>query len=436
MSMCIAVPAQLLAIALVVQGADMGAWVTVREGDRNNGPAEVSPVSISRDGRYIAFASFARLVDADTDRNSDIYVLDRTTGAVTIECLNAGRYASRTNPRISGDGRFVVFETLAPPESPGSMAGRTIVLRDRDARTIQTLSGGSAAPSRGPAISADGHIVVFASSATDLVDGADLNGLGEDVYAYDIRTHARARISLDAAGRQPTRGESFAPAPNADGRFVAFVSTAPLATPAPGRSDARPSANVYLRDTTGGTTVRVSAGRGGAPPDGPSYDPAISGNGRRVVFVSDATNLVDGDRNRVADIFLFDADTGTIALISRAMGGGAANGPSGRPAISEDGKTIVFQSEASNLACCAKCSSTTRDVNLVTDVFLFNRPAGEIRCLSCGRRTWMEASAAPATNATGSVLAFSSRHPVDTDDMDNDFDLFVRVLDAPALTKR
>src|SRR5689334_23526602 len=118
MSMCIAVPAQLLAIALVVQGADMGAWVTVREGDRNNGPAEVSPVSISRDGRYIAFASFARLVDADTDRNSDIYVLDRTTGAVTIESLNAGRYASRTNPRISGDGRFVVFEALAPPESP------------------------------------------------------------------------------------------------------------------------------------------------------------------------------------------------------------------------------------------------------------------------------------------------------------------------------
>jgi Tol biopolymer transport system component len=436
MSMRIAVPGLLLAIALVVQAADTGAWVTVRERDRNNGPTEVSPVSISRDGRYIAFASFAPLVDADTDRNSDIYVLDRTTGAVTIESLGSGPSASTTNPSVSGDGRFVVFETLAPPASPGSMAGRTIVLRDRDARTRQILSGGSGASSRDPAISADGHLVVFASCATDLVDGADLNGVGEDVYAYDITTHARARISLDAAGRQATRGESFAPAPNADGRFVAFVSTALLAPPAQGRGDARPPANVYLRDTIGGTTMRVSGGRGGAQPDGPSYDPAISGNGRLVVFVSDATNLVDGDRNRVADIFLFDADTGTISLISRGMGGGAANGPSGRPAISEDGETIVFQSEASNLACSAKCSSATRDVNLVTDVFLLNRPTGEIHCLSCGRRTWMEASAAPATNATGSVFAFSSRHPVDSDDMDNDFDLFVRALDAPALTKR
>jgi Tol biopolymer transport system component len=435
MSICMAVPGALLAIALLVQ-TETGAWMTVRQADRVDGPAEVPSISISRDGRYIAFASLARLVDVDTDRNSDIYVLDRTTGTVTIESLGSDPYASNTSPRISGDGRFVVFETLTPPASAGTMARRTIGLRDRSTGTTEILSGASAGASRDSAISADGRIVVFSSCATDLVVGTDLNSVGEDVYSYDTRTKARARISLDAAGQQLSAGESFAPATNADGEFVAFVSTALLAGPFDTRSAARPVPNVYLRDTIRGTTVRVSAGREGAAPDGASYDPAISGNGRLVVFASEATNLVGGDRNRVADVFLFDADSGSISLISRGMGGGSANGPSGRPAISEDGQTILFQSEASNLACAAKCSAATRDFNLVHDVFVLSRPTGEIRCLSCGRRMWMEASAAPTTNATGSVLAFSSRHPVASDDTANDFDLFVRVLEAPALTKR
>jgi Tol biopolymer transport system component len=310
------------------------------------------------------------------------------------------------------------------------------VLRDRQEGTTRIVSGGGRPPSRDPAISSDGRFLLFSSSSPDLVDGVDANGNGEDVYSYDVRSSALARVSVDPTAHQLPRGESFAPAVSADGRYVAFASTAPLAGPADGRSEARALPNVYLRDTIGTTTTRVSVGRGGAPPDGASYDPCISGNGRVVVFVSEATNLVPGDRNQVADIFLYDADGGTISLISHGMGGGPANGPSGRPAISEDGQTIVFQSEASDVACADKCSAATRDFNLVHDVFALDRRVGTIQCLSCGDRIWMEASAAPATNATGTVLAFSSRHPVDRDDMDNDFDLFVRALDPPALTKR
>lgn len=430
---CGAAAIALLAMALLPE-SETSTWVTVRQADTYSGPAEVSPISISSDGRYVAFTSFAPLVDVDANRNSDVYVLDRATGAVTIESLSPDRQASNTAPRISGDGRFVVFERT-PGEVAGARGWRTIALRDRYAGTMEILSGGGDGPSRDPAISSDGRLVVFASSATNLVDGPDLNGRGEDVYSYDTRTKAFARISLDTQGQQLARGESFAPAPSADGRYVAFVATAALAGSGDRRSEGRTLANVYLRDVARGTTSRVSVARGGGAPDGASYDPSVSGDGRLVVFVSEATNLVAGDRNRVADVFLYDADAGTISLISRGMGGGPANGPSGRPAISEDGQTIVFQSEASDLACADKCSAATRDFNLVHDVFLFDRRTGAVRCLSCGRRMWMEASAAPATDATGSVLAFSSRHPIDAEDSDNDFDLFVRILEPPALTK-
>lgn len=430
---CSAVLVVLLAIAAVTQ-SETAKWVTVRQADRHNGPAEVSSISVSGDGRYVAFASYAPLVELDTNQSSDIYVLDRETGAVTLESLSSDTHTSNGAPRISGDGRFVVFERLIPSVA-GTTAWRTIVLRDREDGTTRIVSGTSPAPSRDGAISSDGRVVVFGSCSPDLV-GGDLNGNGEDVYSYELRSNTLARISLDASGQQLSRGESFAPAVSADGHDVAFVSTAPLAGPADGRSETRALANVYLRDTIRKTTTRVSIGRGGAPPDAGSYEPAISGDGRLVVFVSEATNLVPGDRNQVADIFLYDADAGTISLISRGMGGGPANGPSSRPAISEDGQTIVFQSEASDLACADRCSAETRDFNLVHDVFALDRRTGTIRCLSCGGRIWMEASAAPATNATGTVLAFSSRHPIDTEDTDNDFDLFVRALEPTALTKR
>lgn len=423
----------LLAIAAVMQ-PDSANWVTVRQADRHNGPAEVSSISISGDGRHVAFASFAPLVDLDTNRSSDIYVLDRETGAVSIESLSSDTHVSNVSPRISGDGRFVVFERLVPSVA-GTSAWRTIALRDRQEGTTRIVSGSNRAPSRDAAISSDGRFVVFSSCSPDLVDG-DVNGNGEDVYSYELRSNRLARISLDASGHQLHRGESFAPAASADGQYVAFVSTAPLAGPADGRSATRALANVYLRDTLRATTTRVSIGRGGTPPDAGSYDPAISGDGRLVVFVSEATNLVPGDRNQVADVFLFDAGAGTISLISRGMAGGPANGPSGRPAISGDGQTIVFQSEASDLACADRCTAATRDFNLVHDVFALDRRTATIRCLSCGGHIWMEASAAPATNATGTVVAFSSRHPIGTEDADNDFDLFVRTLERPALTKR
>ena len=108
---------------------------------------------------------------------------------------------------------------------------RVIVLRDRwtgVSRTLVRPGESATGGSRGGTISADGRTVVFASSSTDLVDGPDANGSGDDVYRFDVPSATFSRVSLDTAGRQSSVGASFAPSVSADGKYVAFSSTAPL----------------------------------------------------------------------------------------------------------------------------------------------------------------------------------------------------------------
>ena len=166
----------------------------------------------------------------------------------------------------------------------------------------------------------------------------------------------------------------------------------------------------------------------GAAPNGRSWHPAISGDGRYVAFVSGATNLVRGDRNRSADVFLYDTSPGSTVLVSRGAKGGAANGASGLPAISADGKMVAFQSDASISCAPSRCPAAVEDINLLPDVFLFDRATAAVTRISDDRTGgWMAPSVGPALDASGRVVAFTSRHPTDASDNRNDFDLFVRV---------
>lgn len=409
--------------------------LTVPQADSWRFPTSPAAASVSADGRYVALSSYARLVPADTDTRADIYVLDRTSGAVTLESVIAdGRPLTGDSscPRLSGDGRYLVFETVVVTADGRLDTG--IVFRDRVRDTATYVRGdrrSAPAGNRQPAISDDGSVVVFASASTTLVAATDNNGPGEDVYAFDTATRAITRVSVDSHGVQPVAGSSFSPAVSGNGRYVAFTSTASfdgrVLPPAAGAS-ASLRAQVYLRDTSLGTTTLVSAGPTGAPANGPSDHPSISRDGRYVAFVSLGTSLVRRDRNRSADIFVRDLLDRSTTLISRSAAGGAGNGASASPAISGDGRFVAFQSNASDLVCARHCAAAADDINLLPDVFLFDRAANRMTWISATPDGgWAEESGAPQVDGSGAIVTFASRHPIDATDVGNDFDLFVRV---------
>jgi Tol biopolymer transport system component len=419
----------LLSVSRTSADEDSTAFLTARQANLYASPTDPPTVTVSGNGRYIAFTSYARLTSEDPNDYPDVYVLDRTTRRVTLETSSPSGDVAHGSPHLSGDGRLLLYE-----RNGGTIEAdtRMLVLRDRWAGTSRTIAPPDAAANggcRSGFISADGRTVVFTSSATNLVNEPDANGAAEDVYRYDVASGTLSRVSLDQTGRQPAVGASFAPVVSADGRYVAFSSTAPLDGQAAVSRTARPAVNVYVRDLAASVTTRVSTRPDGAPPNGSSYDAAISAGARYVAFVSEATDLVRGDGNRAPDIFLFDASTRTTALVSRSEGGSSANGTSRHPVISAGGTIVSFQSDASDLTCSRRCAAEIRDINLVADVFVYDVRTRVVRRISTGRRSWREPSIGPSLDATGAVIAFSSRHPRDSRDDGDDYDLFVRLPD-------
>jgi hypothetical protein len=311
-----------------------------------------------------------------------------------------------------------------------------VVLRDRvadTARRITRAAGGARSNgwSSQAVISANASAVVFTSVATNLVSEPDLNGPHPDIYRFDVGTGAIDRLSVDSHGAQQ-QGGSLMPGVSGDGRYVVFSSTAVLSSPR--NSSGRPLSpgqfpSIYLRDTR--TTQTTLVGGASEPANGGSTMAAISADGHTVAFASRATNLVARDRNKASDVFLYDVDTRAVTLVSRGASGGTANGTSLNPAISGDGRFVAFQSDASDMACGRDCRTGMDDINLLPDVFIFDRVTNQISCISQDANgTWLEESGAPAIDTAGAVTAFPSRHPISSQDGRNDFDLFVRVTPA------
>ena len=365
-------------------------------------------------------------------------MLDLLTRTLTTESPPAGDSASTADsraPSISSDGRFLVFDWLGASFGPAGPEPAQVMLRDRELGTTRMLSvTGSGAPADGPssnaAISGDGRVVAFESAATNLVAGIDVNGRARDVYVVVPASGAMSRASVDGEGRQ-REGPSFSPAMSADGRYVVFTSDARL-DDAPVSGHMRTSGpytrsrHVFVRDLMRGSTRRVSRRPDGREPNAASFLPSISGDGRWVAFVSNATDLDGRVIRDVSNVYLHDLETSTTTLVSRGADGAASDGTSSRPVLSRNGRFVAFESTASNLVCRRRCGPGDRDINLVMDVFVFDRDQRSIvRVSSDPDSGWMEPSASAALDAHGRLVVFSSRHPIADDDGGNDFDLFV-----------
>jgi len=367
----------ILVAVLLMTAGDALAQQTIRvsvDSSGNQGDGDSSYHSISSDGRYVAFQSWAtNLVGGDTNDMQDVFLHDTVTGeTIRVSVDSSGNQGDGDSryPSISSDGRFVAFSSLTHNLVVGDTNNAPDVFM-HDTVTGQTNrvsvnSSGNQGNSGSdfPSISSDGRYVGFCSWATNLVAG-DTNGV-IDVFLHDTVTGVTKRVSVNSSGHQGD-DDSYTSSISSDGRFVAFESYATNLV----AGDTNGGPDIFLHDTVTGVTTRVSVNSSGKQGNSDSWYPSISSDGRFVAFYSLATNLVKGDTNDVPDVFVHDIVTGVTTRVSVDSSGNQGNSVSFSPSISSissDGRYVAFCSWATNLV--------AGDTNDALDVFVHDTVTG------------------------------------------------------------
>lgn len=290
--------------------------------------------------------------------------------------------------------------TFSKPQLRLAVSIVLTVLVASGAHAAELLSRGAAGAvagaSSGVAIDADGDVVVFYSDATRLVTN-DTNS-ARDVFireVTDVVTLERISVADDGReGNRDSHGAGGAPALSADGQTVAFYSNASNLV----ADDSNGHTDVFVRDRGARTTALVSVSSTGEAGNGPSLYPSISDDGRLVAFQSQASNLVDGDTNGASDIFVRDLATGVTIRACASEG----NSFSFSPAISGDGTVVAFASAASNLV--------DDDNNGKVDIFVCDLSSGAAERVSVSSAGvgGNGDSILPAISDDGRIVAFKS----------------------------
>ena len=304
-------------------------------------------------------------------------------------------------------GAAALLVTAASPAALG--AGQSTVL-------ISKAMNGNAGnnDSSEPSSSKTGRYVAFSSLASNLVPG-DTNMVA-DCFVRDQYTKKTTRVSVSTSG---TQGNSlcWGPAISDTGRFVAYAANATNLV----SGDTNGDQDVFLRDRVANTTTRVSVSTGGGQGSDESGDPAISGDGKIIAFESKADDLVPGDNNGTWDIFVHNRATGVTERVSVRSNGQEATGASRDPAVSANGRFVVFDSWARDLV--------YKDTNGKRDVFIHDRSTGKTKRVSINsaERQGNGNSSNASVNAGGRFVAFeSSAKNLVKNDGSSRVDVFVR----------
>lgn len=313
-------------------------------------------------------------------------------------------YATTTWSSLSGDGRY-----LALTGTSGFLPH--IFLYDRYTGTSQDLTPLANNVGIAPEISANGQYVVFRSSASNLVTD-DGNGIVADIFIHDVRNHKTSLISKASDGEQGNDLSHFA-AISGDGQSVAFSSAATNLV----ANDTNNASDVFMRNRKTGKTIRISVSSTGAQADtGVSNGIVdISGDGRYVVFSSFSNNLAAGDSSS-EDIFLRDTQSGVTTRISQPVRATGFDGGSKHPAISTDGRFIVFSSGSSKLV-----ADDTDDLN--ADIFVYDRTNKKSVKIT---KNADGSSIMPTISASGRFVGFMSQASnLVADDTNGAWDTFI-----------
>jgi Tol biopolymer transport system component len=290
------------------------------------------------------------LHDRDPDGNGIYDEGNGLTRRVSVASDGKQAWSFCYNAQISADGTCVVFQSYAENLVAGDTNRMTdIFVRDMVAHTTERVSVDSAGnqaddESWFPAISADGRVVAFLSYATNLV-GNDANGRA-DVFVHDRASGATLRVNVGSASKEAD-GDTYVSRSylSDDGNRVAFWSQAGDLV----ANDTNGSWDAFVHDVAAGTTVRASVDSTGAQSVGGVGDASISGDGTVVLFTSNGDDLVPRDSNGQTDCFRHDLVTGATDLITRDFATNSGDGPSKQVVANRDGSVVAFTSEATDL---------------------------------------------------------------------------------------
>lgn len=358
--------------------------------------------TISNDGRMVAFEAAGpngNLVPTDTNDKEDCYAYDRQTGQLTrVSVGQNGEQATQptfglvgsTEPRISGNGQSVAFESNGLGLKTDFPTG--IFVRDLQANALALMNPASNNPvpagawnGRKPGISGDGQRVSFATQTT-----VQLQPMGIPTATMIVQRPGLTVTTVNITGAaSENRNALF----SNDGNFLVFEA----------KATSQSQIGIWVRDSAGALT-QIDAGANnnsgfGGDPNG-QFGSGISADGRFVVFQSAATNLVANDTNNATDIFVRDRQSGQTTRVSVAADGTQANASSTAPSISADGRFVAFASGATNLV---------SGVAVNNGVFVKDRQTGAVVVVS--RNVGGTASggcAYPMITGDGRNVAFSS----------------------------
>lgn len=365
-------------------------------------------VGLTADGARACFATAAgNLVPGDSNGTTDV-VLGEVGVPGSLILISAGTNglagnAPSLNPDMSADGNVIVFESSATNLVPG-VSGTQIYVRDISTGVTSVVSVNSSgnpgdSESRYPVVSADGMVVAFSSGASNLVPG-DTNGK-EDVFVHDRGNGQTHRVSVSSGGGQ---GNDFSvwPALSGDGRLVSYSSGASNLV----AGDTNGKADIFVHDRSTGTTTMESVASSGILPNGFSHGGSLSDDGRYIAFHSEASNLVPGDTNGDYDIFVRDRLMGITTRVVEGLGGAEPNNHSFMGTLSGSGRFLAFESQASNLV--------PNDTNGDMDFFLLDLSTASIQRVnvdSQGTQVFSSGTAVPqwlSVSADGRFVGFDS----------------------------
>ena len=366
-------------------------------GREANAESRVPGNAVSREGRFVVFESKAsNLVQDDLNGQVDAFIHDRLEG--TTRQVSAGARDGDW-PSISSDGRSVVFSSR---DRPGGSAHCYVWSRldeaavritrnredsfggcgwpeiSRDGRYVGALVAGGPGHESGLVldlqtgseriISLDTHAIGPARVAPDgagvayWATGVSEGFDGGQIYVEDMQGNDKRLMSAAADGTAGDRATNWSWTLSGDGQLVAFASLATNLV----QGDTNETWDVFVKDMRTGDVERASIATNGNEADSGTSGGSLSADGRFVAFSSEATNLVDGDRNGVLDVFVRDRLEGATARVSVTGFGEETDGDSWGAHISADGRFVAFVSEATNLV--------PGDTNGVGDVFVAINP--------------------------------------------------------------